>query len=139
MVRTFVCLGVWVIAFFALALEARAKMVYYEVNAQRYSYSTTNRRQMQEARQRIKAANAWDAAKAKAQAERSANPFVAVFGSTAQREAKEAEARVQQVLSRATGAGSFASSSEKARSSSSVRSFVSWFIGSAMRCRSRKT
>jgi hypothetical protein len=39
---------------------------------------------MQRARQRINAANAWDAAKAKAQAERSVNPLVAIFGSSRQ-------------------------------------------------------
>jgi len=100
MVRTFACLGAVAIVFLVLTPEARAKMVYYEINGQRYSYSTTNRREMQRARQLINAANAWDAAKAKAQAERSVNPLVAIFGSTAQREAREAEARVQQVLSR---------------------------------------
>src|SRR5215216_4347177 len=99
MVRAFVCLGAAAIALLALTPESRAKMVYYEINGQRYSYSTTNRREMHKARQRINAANARDAAKAKAQAERSVNPLVAIFGSTAQREAKKAEARVQQVLS----------------------------------------
>jgi len=65
-------------ALLATAYEARAKMVYYEINGQRYSYSTNNRAQVKEARQRIDAANAAEAAKAKAQAERSANPLVAV-------------------------------------------------------------
>ena len=74
-------------------------MVYYEINGQRYSYSTNNRAQVKEARQRIDAANAAEAAKAKAQAERSANPLVAVFGSKVQSDAKEAEARAQQALS----------------------------------------
>ena len=86
-------------ALLAMAYEARAKMVYYEINGQRYSYSTNNRAQVKEARQRIDAANAAEAAKAKAQAERSANPLVAVFGSKVQSDAKEAEARAQQALS----------------------------------------
>ena len=96
--RAFICLGALTAALLA-APEARAKMVYYEINGQRYSYSTNNRAQVKEARQRIDAANAAEAAKAKAQAERSANPLVAVFGSKAQSDAKEAEARAQQALS----------------------------------------
>src|SRR4051794_40560986 len=97
--RAFICLGASMMALLATAYEARAKMVYYEINGQRYSYSTNNRAQVKEARQRIDAANAAEAAKAKAQAERSANPLVAVFGSKAQSDAKEAEARAQQALS----------------------------------------
>ncbi len=97
--RAFICLGALTAALMAAAPEARAKMVYYEINGQRYSYSTNNRAQVKEARQRIDAANAAEAAKAKAQAERSANPLVAVFGSKLQSDAKEAEARAQQALS----------------------------------------
>src|SRR3954453_9872814 len=97
--RAFICLGALTAALLAAAPEARAKMVYYEINGQRYSYSTNNRAQVKEARQRIDAANAAEAAKAKAQAERSTNPLVAVFGSKAQSGAKEAEARAQQALS----------------------------------------
>jgi hypothetical protein len=97
--RAFICLGALTAALLAAAPEARAKMVYYEINGQRYSYSTNNRAQVKEARQRIDAANAAEAAKAKAQAERSANPLVAVFGSKVQSDAKEAEARAQQALS----------------------------------------
>src|SRR5215203_4492491 len=95
--RAFICLGALTAALLAAAPEARAKMVYYEINGQRYSYSTNNRAQVKEARQRIDAANAAEAAKA--QAERSANPLVAVFGSKVQSDAKEAEARAQQALS----------------------------------------
>ena len=73
--RAFICLGALTAALLAAAPEARAKMVYYEINGQRYSYSTNNRAQVKEARQRIDAANAAEAAKAKAQAERSANPL----------------------------------------------------------------
>src|SRR5215212_5140647 len=97
--RASICLGALTAALLAAAPEARAKMVYYEINGQRYSYSTNNRAQVREARQRIDAANAADAAKAKAQAERSANPLVAVFGSKVQSDAKEAEARAQQSMS----------------------------------------
>src|SRR3954451_5576793 len=96
--RAFICLGALTAALLAAAPEARAKMVYYEINGQRYSYSTNNRAQVKEARQRIDAANAAEAAKAKAQAERSANPFIALFGSKAQDDAKEAEARAQQAV-----------------------------------------
>jgi hypothetical protein len=77
---------------------AQAKMVHYEINGQRYSYSTNNRQQVEEARRRISAANAAEAARAKAEAERTANPLVKVFGSQAQREAAEAQARLQQLL-----------------------------------------
>jgi hypothetical protein len=102
--RGFICLGASMMALLATAYEARAKMVYYEINGQRYSYSTNNRAQVKEARQRIDAANAAEAAKAKAQAERSANPLVAVFGSKLQSDAKEAEARALQALSGQAGA-----------------------------------
>jgi hypothetical protein len=88
------------VALFVAAEEARAKMVYYEINGQRYSYSTNNRKQVEEARQRINAANAADAAKSKAQAERSSNPLAAVFGSKAQSEAKEAETRLKEVVAK---------------------------------------
>src|SRR3954466_6089297 len=97
--RAFICLGASMMALLATAYEGGPKMVYYEINGQRYSYSTNNRAQVKEARQRIDAANAAEAAKAKAQAERSANPLVAVFGSKVQSDAKEAEARAQQALS----------------------------------------
>jgi hypothetical protein len=78
--------------------SADAKKVYYEINGQRYSYSTNNRQEVQDARARIEAADAASAAKAKAEAERAANPLSAVFGSQAQREAAEAQARVERVL-----------------------------------------
>ena len=55
--RAFICLGALTAALLAAAPEARAKMVYYEINGQRYSYSTNNRAQVKEARQRIDAAS----------------------------------------------------------------------------------
>ena len=60
---------------------AQAKTVRYEINGQRYSYSTEDREQAALAQQRIRAANAEAAARAKAEAERAANPFVRLFGS----------------------------------------------------------
>jgi len=78
--------------------SAEARKVYYEINGKRYSYSTNNRAQTAEARKRIEAARVAEAAKAKAEAERSTNPLTAAFGSPVQREASEAEGRLQQVL-----------------------------------------
>src|SRR3954447_20774869 len=77
--------------------SAEAKLVRYEINGQRYSYSTNNRQQVQEARQRIQAAQT-AAAKAQADAERAANPLAGVFGSPTQAGAAEAQARAQQAL-----------------------------------------
>ena len=53
---------------------------------------------MQEARQRIQAAQTAAAAKAQADAERAANPLAGVFGSPTQAGAAEAQARAQQAL-----------------------------------------
>jgi hypothetical protein len=84
---------------------AEAKLVRYEINGQRYAFSTNNRQQVREARQRIQAAQeaaatAQEAATATAQAaaERAANPLVRLFGSPTQTNAAEAQARAQQVL-----------------------------------------
>src|SRR5215207_10284761 len=93
--RAFICLGALTAALLAAAPEARAKMVYYEINGQRYSYSTNNRQQVAEARRRIAAANAADAARTKAETERASNPLASVLGSPAQREAAEAQARLK--------------------------------------------
>lgn len=76
----------------------------YEIDGQRYSYSTNNIQQVKEARQRIEAANAAAAAKARAEAERAANPFARIFGSQAQREAAEAQARLSQSATTGTEA-----------------------------------
>src|SRR5918911_2622081 len=88
-------IGASAVALLAMAGAAEAKKVYYEIDGVRYSYSTNNHQQVREARARIEAANAADAAKAKAQAERAANPLAALFGSPAQTAAKEADARVR--------------------------------------------
>jgi hypothetical protein len=97
MTKSFRCFAA---AAFAAATigSAQAKMVHYEINGQRYSYSTNNRAQVEEARKRISAANATDAARTKAEAERRANPLVRVLGSQTQREATAAEERLKQLL-----------------------------------------
>jgi hypothetical protein len=77
---------------------AEARKVSYEINGQRFSYDTNDPEQVAAARKRIEAANAADVAKAKADAERARSPLASVFGSQAQREAAEAQTRLQQVL-----------------------------------------
>lgn len=79
--------------------RAEAKKVYYEVNGQRFSYSTNNAAESAEAQQRIAAAKAATAAKAKAEAELASNPLVKVFGSRTQAEARDADARLRQIMS----------------------------------------
>ena len=76
-------------------------MVRYEVNGQRFLFSTKDRAQFELARQRINAANAAVAARAKANAELAANPLVRAFGSQSQNEAKAAEANLARVLATA--------------------------------------
>ena len=80
------------------ALGVEAKLIRYEIDGQQYSYSTNNLQQTREARQRIEAAKAAQAAKARAETEAAANPLARLFGSPAQREASEAQARVQQAV-----------------------------------------
>ncbi len=80
---------------------AEAKMVRYEVNGQRFSFSTKDRAQFELARQRINAANAAVAARAKANAELAAHPLVRAFGSQSQNEVKAAEANLAWVLATA--------------------------------------
>ena len=86
--------GAFAVALGATLGSAEAKLVRYEINGQRYSYSTKNRQQVLEAQQRIQAATA----KAQADAERSANPLVGVFGSPIQASAAGAQAHAQQAL-----------------------------------------
>lgn len=80
------------------ASGAQAKSVGYEVDGQRYTYSTNNREQAAVARERIAAARAVADARAKADAERAANPLVQVFGSQAQRDVSAAETRLREVM-----------------------------------------
>jgi hypothetical protein len=97
--RTLILLGVSIVTLGTMLSRAEARLVRYEINGKQYSYSTNNHAQTAEARKRIAAAKAAEAAKAKADAEKAGNPLAAAFGSTAQKEAKEAEARLQQILS----------------------------------------
>ena len=83
----------------AMIGRAEARMVHYEINGQRYSYSSNNRAQVAEARQRIEAASTADAAKRRADTELAGNPLLKIVGSPAQREAAEAQARLQKLLS----------------------------------------
>jgi hypothetical protein len=92
MLRVLILAGAAIVASGALVGGAHAKMVTYEVNGERFSYSTNNREQTLAARRHIEAAKAAAAAKAKADAERASNPLVAVFGSSTQREAAAAQA-----------------------------------------------
>src|SRR3954453_22903789 len=90
--------GVLAVALWATLSTAEAKLVRYEINGQRYAYSTNNRQQVREARQRIQAAQEAATATAQAAAERAANPLVRLFGSPTQTNVAEAQARAQQVL-----------------------------------------
>ena len=90
--------GVLAVALGATLGSAEAKLVHYEINGQRYSYSTSNRQQVREAQQRIQAAQEAAAATTQATAERAANPLVRLFGSSTQTNAAKAQARAQQVL-----------------------------------------
>jgi hypothetical protein len=92
-------LGVSAIALGFTLHGAEAKKIYYEINGQRYSYENKDPQQVAAARKRIEAANAADAAKAKADAERAKNPFAAMFGSQAQRDAAQAKAQLEQLIS----------------------------------------
>ena len=99
MKKTLILLGASIVTHGMMFSGAEARLVRYEINGKQYSYSTNNHAQTAEARKRIAAAKAAEVAKAKAEAEKTQNPLVAAFGSAAQKEAKEAEQRLQQVLS----------------------------------------
>ncbi len=88
--------GATLLALAAASGRAEAKMVTYEVDGQRYSYSTNNNAQTAAARRHMAAAQAYAAAKAKVEAERSSNPLASVFGSSAQRELEQAKAALEQ-------------------------------------------
>ncbi|EIM26883.1 hypothetical protein [Microvirga lotononidis] len=97
--RLFTTLGVSVVAFGTLIGSVEAKTVFYEINGQRYSYDTSNRKQAAAARKQIETAKAAEAAQAKAAAERASNPLAALFGSQTQREAAEAQAQLAKFVS----------------------------------------
>ncbi|WP_370434772.1 hypothetical protein [Microvirga sp. TS319] len=97
--RLFTTLGISVVALGALMGSVQAKTVFYEINGERYSYDTGNRKQAAAARKQMDAAKAAEAAQAKAAAERASNPLVSLFGSQIQREAAEAQAQLEKVFS----------------------------------------
>jgi hypothetical protein len=98
MSRKLIGRGVVALALCVAAGSAQAKLIRYEIDGKRYSYSTNNIQQTREARRRIDAANAAAAAKTRADAELAANPISRIFGSRTQREAAEAQARLQQTI-----------------------------------------
>ncbi|MBB3018440.1 hypothetical protein FHR70_001494 [Microvirga lupini] len=99
MKKTLIVLGASIVTHGMMFSGAEARLVRYEINGKQYSYSTNNRAQTAEARRRIEAAKAAEAAKAKAEAEKARNPLAAAFSSATQKEAKDAEQRLQQILS----------------------------------------
>jgi hypothetical protein len=110
------------VALWATLGTAEAKLVRYEINGQRYSYSTNNRQQVHEARQRIQAAQQAVAATAQADAARAANPLVRLFGLPTQTNATEAQARAQHVLAQPSQAiDDAASSAESSRAGVKAR------------------
>ncbi|MCB8819880.1 prolipoprotein diacylglyceryl transferase [Microvirga rosea] len=115
-------LGMTVLALPLMYGGAEARKVSYEINGKRYTYESTDPQQVESARKRIDAANAADAAKAKAEAEKASMPAVSVFGSQAQTEAAKAKAHLDQILAEPDAAdaekkqGSASSSRREARS-----------------------
>lgn len=99
MKKTLILLGASIVTHGMMFSATEARLVRYEIDGKQYSYSTNNRAQTAEARKRIEAAKAAEAAKAKAEAEKNRNPLTAAFGSATQKEAKEAEQQLQQILS----------------------------------------
>lgn len=97
--KTLILLGASIVTHGMMFSGAEARLVRYEINGKQYSYSTNNRAQTAEAKKRIAAAKAAEAAKAKADAEKSKYPLTAAFGSQVQKDAKEADERLQKVLS----------------------------------------
>ena len=104
MSKKFVGFGVVALVLGVTGDGAEAKLVRYEIDGKRYSYSTNNRQQTREAQERINAANSARDAKARAEAELAANPIARIFGSQVQREAAEAQARIQQAAPQQTAA-----------------------------------
>jgi hypothetical protein len=96
--RTGILLAASAVTLVVMSSGAEARKVYYEINGKRYSYSTNNRAETEEAKKRIAAAKAAETAKAKADEEKSKHPLVAAFGSTTQREARQAEEKLKQLL-----------------------------------------
>ncbi len=99
--KTFTLLGASVVIFGIMNSAGEARLVRYEINGKQYSYSTNNIAQTAEAKKRIAAAKAAEAAKAKAVAEKSKFPLTAAFGSQAQKDAEETEKQLRQILAKA--------------------------------------
>lgn len=91
--RGLVLFGACVVAFCAAVASVEARMVYYEIGGQRYSYSTNNHQQVRDARRRIEAARAGSSARPAAEAERISNPFGGALGSPIQAQAAEPQVR----------------------------------------------
>jgi hypothetical protein len=100
--------GAFMVGLLLASSGAQAKSVRYDIEGQPYTYSTNNREQAAVARERIEAAKAAADARAKAEAERTANPLVRAFGSEAQRHAAAADARLREVLARNAPSGASA-------------------------------
>ena len=71
--------GAVALALVGLAGPVEARVVRYEINGKVYAYDTTDRQQVERARQRIEAANAADLAQAAANAERARSPVAALL------------------------------------------------------------
>jgi hypothetical protein len=99
MSKVITSLGTSIVAFGILIGGLEAKTVSYDINGQRYSYDTGNRKQAAAAQKQIEAAKIAEAAKTKAAAERANNPLVTIFGSQTQREAAEAQAQLEKIVS----------------------------------------
>lgn len=78
--RGLALLGVSAASFLALAGGVEAKMVSYEIDGQRYSYSTRNRAQVKEARERMaRGSAAARAARSRDEPERASNPLARIL------------------------------------------------------------
>jgi hypothetical protein len=86
------------LSFVGMIDRAHARIRSFEVVGRQFSYETTRPQQVAAARQLIAAANAADAAKAKAEAELAANPLAKLLGTQAQKEAVEAQAMLDQAI-----------------------------------------
>jgi hypothetical protein len=117
--RTGILLAASAVALVVMSSGAEARKVSYEINGKRYSYNTNNRAETKEAKKRIAAAKAAEAAKAKADEERSKHPLVAAFGSTTQREARQAEEKLKQLLPEETSTTKSSRSSPERRADQS--------------------
>jgi hypothetical protein len=96
--KIFAVAGTFALVFGVLTECVEAKTMAFEVAGRRYSYETSKVQQVAAARKLIEVANAADAAKATADAEREANPLVKIIGSPAQKAATEAQARLAEAI-----------------------------------------